>query len=113
MAKRAASEVNKSQAIRDYKKEHPTAGPKEIAEALGQQGITTTAGFVSTILSNARRKAGKGKRKGTRRAAKAATSSRDTGSLETLMQAKRLADKMGGVAEAQAALEALAKIINA
>jgi len=50
---------NKSLAIRDYKAEHPSAAPKDIAAALSAAGKIVSAQFVSTVLSNAKKKGGK------------------------------------------------------
>ena len=52
MARR--EKVNKSAAIRQYKKENPEAKPAEIAAALTDQGIEVTPGRVSTTLYQAR-----------------------------------------------------------
>lgn len=57
MAKKASA--NKSQVIRDYKAANPSAAPKEIAESLSKTGVEVSAQFVSTVLSNAKKKAGK------------------------------------------------------
>ena len=43
--------VSKTQAVRDYLKEHPGAGNVEIAAALTKQGIKITRGHVSVIKS--------------------------------------------------------------
>src|SRR5262245_44934916 len=108
MAKRAArGGPNKSEAIRAYKSTHKRAKPKDIAEALGNEGIKVTAAFVSTVLSTARRKKGKG---GRRASAKPAGSGSD---YSHLIQARKLADQMGGLEKARAALDALAKILGA
>ena len=42
-------EVNKSQAIRDYLKEHPDTGSKDVADALTKQGIKVSPNFVAII----------------------------------------------------------------
>ena len=47
MAKK--SDVNKTQAVRDYLKAHPAALSKEIAAALTKQGIEITPGYVANI----------------------------------------------------------------
>lgn len=44
------NENSKAKAIRAYKAGHPDAGPKEIAEALGKDGVEVTAGRVSAVL---------------------------------------------------------------
>jgi hypothetical protein len=98
--------MNKSEAIRSYKKSHNGAGPTEIAEALSKDGTKVTPAFVSTVLSNDRRRGRKGRR-GSRRGGR---TSGDP--LETLVQAKKLADRMGGIEKARAALDALARILG-
>lgn len=62
MAKKRSA--NKSQLIRDYKEANPSAGPKEIAEAVSKSGISVNAQFVSTVLSVAKKKSGKPGRRG-------------------------------------------------
>ena len=100
---------NKSVAIREYKASHGDAGPKAIAEALGKDGIKVTPAFVSTVLSNDRRKSGKRRR---RRRRGAAGAPRRDKALANLMQAKRLAEQMGGIEPARRALNSLAKLLS-
>jgi hypothetical protein len=108
MAKKSGG-PNKSEAIRKYKEGHSNAGPKEIAEALGKDGVKVTPQFVSTVLSNDKRKGGKGRRgrRGGRRATAGANSS-----LGQLLLAKRLAEKMGSIDAARQALDTLAKLLG-
>src|SRR5262245_46405859 len=108
MAKKSTSGT-KSAAIRNYKSANPTAKPKEIAEALSKSGSKVTPAFVSTVLSNERRR-GK-KHKGGRPGRKPGRAA-GAGSFDSLVQAKKLADQMGGVAKAKAALDALARILG-
>jgi hypothetical protein len=105
MAKKMEEDVNKTQAILDYIKTARRAKPATVAAALAEKGITVTPQYVSSIRSNKRRK--KGKRGKEAAAAKPAS---DKVSLGTLVQAKRLADQLGGVAKAKEALDALAKL---
>ena len=107
MAKKAGG-PSKSKAIRDYKAANDGAGPKAIAEALAKDGIKVSAGFVSTVLSNARKKSRKGRRGG--RGGRPAVAG--GASLRQLVLAKRLAEKMGGVNEARQALNLLAKLLD-
>jgi hypothetical protein len=107
MAKKAAGGPNKSELIRTYKSNHKRAKPKDISAALGKEGITVTPAFVSTVLSTARRKKGKGMRRAAARPAAGG------GDYSHLIQARKLADQMGGVDKARAALDALAKILGA
>jgi hypothetical protein len=106
VAKRPAGK-SKSAAIRSYKNGHQQAGPKQIAEALGKEGMKVTPGFVSTVLSNDRRKGRKGRRTATRSGVRSSG-----GPFESLVQAKRLADQLGGIDKARQALDALAKILG-
>jgi len=104
---RKAGGPNKSQAIRAYKSTHKRSKPKEISAALAKEGVNVTPAFVSTVLSTARRKKGKS---GRRSGAKAAGGS--SSPYSHLIQARKLADQMGGVEKARAALDALAKILG-
>ena len=45
-----AEKVNKSAAIRDYKKAHPKAKPAAIAEALKAEGLEVSGALVSNVL---------------------------------------------------------------
>jgi hypothetical protein len=106
MAKKSTGGT-KSALIRNYKRDNPAAKPKEIAEALSKTGEKITPAFVSTVLSNEKRR-GKKKRGGGRKPGPVSAAS----GYENLVQAKRLADQMGGVAKAKAALDALARILG-
>jgi hypothetical protein len=124
MAKKAAaSGINKSEVIREYKSKNPSMGPKAIAEKLrSDHGEEVSAQFVSTVLSMAKKRddkggprRGRGRPPGSGKAATAAkTTSKVSGglSLELLLKAKKLASELGGVEEAKAALDALARIID-
>ena len=107
MARKSKSGVNKSQAIRDYINANPKSKPKEIVEALASQGVAVSPAFVSTLKSNDKRKG----RKGPARRGRPAGGSNSGLGLESLVQAKKFADAMGGVSNAREALSALAKIL--
>lgn len=98
--------TNLSAEIRKYVAGDPNAKPKAISEGLASQGVKVTPTYVSTILSNERRKSGKGKRRGRR-----GRVARGGDVLANLVMAKRLSDKMGGIEQARAALDTLAKIL--
>jgi hypothetical protein len=106
MARKAAAVEgpSKSEAIRNYKSKNPDAGPKAIAAALADDGIKVTPAFVSTVLSNDKRKGGGTGRRGRRPGG-------GNASLDNLIQAKKLAEQMGGIEQARAALDALARIL--
>jgi hypothetical protein len=106
--KRTRRGANKSEAIRKYQDANPKAGPTEVAKALGEQGIKVTPAFVSTVRSMDRKKSGRGRRRG---AARGADGSARGVSFDTLIKAKALARKLGGVQKAKAALDALAQLV--
>lgn len=63
--KSATTKPNKSEAIREWKRNNPAHTPKEVAQCLAVQSppVKVSAQFVSTVLSNAKKKGGKvGKR---------------------------------------------------
>ena len=103
--KRGRSGVNQSQAIRGYLAEHPEATPKEIVAGLAQQGVKVSEGLAGNVKYTSRSGRGPGKaRRGRppgRRAGAGALTAQD------LIEAKRLADQLGGLAQARKALEAL------
>jgi hypothetical protein len=123
MAKKAGGSTGsatKSQAIRDYAEQNPEAGPTAVAEALKQQGFDVTPAFVSTVRSkgqskktaskgNGRKKPGRPKGSG-KKAQGSKAGSGDSLSLDMLLRAKRLAEQMGGIQKAKAALDAYARI---
>lgn len=127
MPRVSADGINRSQLIRDYRKDHKLAKPREIAAALKAQGVDIDAQYVSVVLSNAKRK------KKARRAGKASADApaaasggatrrgrkpgRPAGSgapkigLAELKLAKQLVDSVGGQAQARAALDSLAELM--
>lgn len=124
MAKKSAGGMNKSAEIRAFKDANPGMGPTAISEALKKdKGLDVTPAFVSTVLSNAkgpgaakgkkgRRKKKGGKKVGRKAAAAPVASGAGELSVDHLVKAKKLAEQMGGVAEAKAALDALSKIVE-
>jgi hypothetical protein len=107
MARKSGQNVSAS--IRAYREKNGDVGPKAIAEGLAKDGLKVTPAYVSTVLSNDRKKTGKRRR---RKGAKAGGRPAGNASFESLVQAKRLADEMGGVEKARRALDALAKILG-
>lgn len=108
--KRAKKSVNKSVAIRKHVEKFPEDGPSAISEALAKRGIKVTPGFVSTVRSNDRRKAGAPKRRKARRTE--AAGSLDDATIMALKSAKKLVDEAGSVAAAKAALENYGKLFS-
>ncbi|EMI45797.1 MULTISPECIES: hypothetical protein [Pirellulaceae] len=126
MAKKKSDGVNKSQAIRDYYAANPKAKPMEVAEAMKAQGIDVTAQFVSTVKSNSKkskttstrgrassRKAvsKKAVKKATRRGPRASKATSEV-SLDSLLNAKKLVEEMGGVEGARNALSVLEQLMD-
>ena len=105
MAKKKAG-VNKSKAIKEALAAHAATSSGEIVDLLAAKGITVTSTYVANVKSTLKKS--KGRRKGKKEAA--AKGASDTVSLSTLMQAKKLAEDLGGVEKARVALAALAKL---
>lgn len=109
MARKAKSGSNKSAAIRDYKAANPSASPKEVAEALEKSGLSVSAQFVSTVLSNAKKKGGKVGKPGRTPGRPVAV---PVGDLQHLILVKKLVDKMGGIEKGKAAVDVLARLLS-
>lgn len=120
MAKKEdADSANKSQAIRDFLAANPKAKPRQVVAALKEQGHEITAAYVSTIKSLDKKKNGKvgrrGRPAGSTKAAAAAAAAQPVAAgndnfLQSLLTAKKLAEQLGGIAQAKAAIDALAKL---
>ena len=102
---RGTERGEKSRAIREYFGGHPEATPRQVVQALEEQGVSVTEGLVSNIKYSLRRNGSDGKAP---RVSKAPL----TGSLsfEQLAQAKRLAAAFGGIEQAKHALDLLAQL---
>ena len=115
MAKRAGGQ-NMSKAIRDYLKDNPNDKPKAVSEGLAKAGVKVTPGYVSTVLSNARKKDGKpakrGKKLGKKRGRVGRPAAGGGDVYANLVKAKQLVDQFGSVEKARAALDTLAKILG-
>ena len=98
MAKRANSKAAK---IRALLAERPDAKAKEIVEALAAKRVKVSAAQVYMVKS-----AG-----GTPASRNGKPSGKKTSGIESLIQAKRLAEAMGGIDKARAALGLLAKLV--
>ena len=107
MAKRKKAGVNKSQAIRDHLTKQPDDGPKAVVAALRTKKIKVTEGLVSKVKGAS---AGKRKRRRKKKAATTQSTVSDKISISTLVQAKKMADQLGGIEKARTALAALAKL---
>jgi hypothetical protein len=116
MKKRKPRANSKSGAVRAYLKRKPDAGPTEVSAALKKKGIIISPAHVSNVKA-ALRKAGEASgangeavaangraRRGRKPAA------RDAVSLGSLLEARRFAERVGGLDKATELLDALAKL---
>ena len=119
-AEATSAKVNKSQAVRDYLALHPKATPKDVSAALKDQGLHVSSNYVSIVKFQLKKLKGKGKAKKAEAAADApakeknaaARQARDKFSVETLLQAKKISESLGGVEAARQALAALSKLMG-
>jgi hypothetical protein len=111
----AKKTVNKSEAIRQYYKDHPRAKPREVVDGLKAQGIPVSATTVSTVRYMMKKRRGKGRRAGATAAAAGrrgrAANGRSDKLLESLIDAKKLADRLGGIERARTALKMLERLV--
>jgi hypothetical protein len=120
MAKKKRSrrtDINKTQAVADYLAEHSDAMPRQIAEDLTKQhGVEFTPTGVSTTKSQLK-KAGRipgGKRRGRPKGSAAKNGRRASSSakvdISDLVAAKKMAERLGGVAKAREVMGLLAQL---
>jgi hypothetical protein len=116
MAKKSKSDINKNEAVANYLAQNPGAMPKQMAEDLTKQhGVEFTPTGVSTTKFQLK-KSGRipgGKRRG--RPKGAAKNGRGAASpakvdISDLVAAKKMAEKLGGVAKAREVLGLLAQL---
>lgn len=113
----AGGKMNKSAAVREYLAAHPDAGPNAVREALKEKGIQISTSLASVIKYGGNKKKRKpGRPKGSRSVSRGRVGrppgARRVGSLdiEALVEAKKMAEKMGGIDAARSALDLLAKL---
>ena len=99
-----------SQAIRDYLAANPSASPNDIVAGLKQQGITVSPGLASNVKYTSRSKAGKRGRPAGRRGPGRPRSGNGALTAADLIEAKRLADQLGGVEKVRKALEMIQEL---
>ncbi len=100
---RGPRENSKAQAIRDqFEALGVNARPKDVIAALAAKGIKVS----SAQVSNLKARHGKGKKRG----AKVGAGTNGSFTLEALVDAKKLADRLGGVESARKLLDALSKL---
>ena len=100
---------NKSKAIRNYLAAHKGAGPTEVAAALKKEGIDVTPAFVSNIKSKS--KVIRSKRKVKRGRPVGSGAGGGSISMSALLEAKKLAEQVGGIDKAAEAVAALKRLL--
>jgi hypothetical protein len=109
---------SKSDAVRAYLASNPDASPISVAKALKAKALKAKGIKISVSLASAVKYAKKGKKAGRpagrhamgRPKMPARASSNGALNLEVLVEAKRLAERLGGIDAAREALAALAKL---
>ena len=106
MAKKA-DDVSRSQQIRDYLMANPSATPKSVIEALRQRGVLVSESLVNQIKYKS-----PGYRSKLRRAAMGSGRAASTNpvSVDDLVSAKQIVDRMGGVDRAKEALDLYSRL---
>jgi hypothetical protein len=113
----AKQALSKSEAIRRYYAEHPRAKPRQVVEGLKSEGVQVSAQTVSTVRYMMKHRRGKGRRKAGRAAratparSKAVGNGRRGNLLASLIDAKKLADRLGGIERARTALKMLERLM--
>jgi hypothetical protein len=124
MAKKRVGGITRSQAIRNYlRDENPSATPKQIVEAMKERGINVTTGLASNVKYSKRKPEGQaGKRTAGRgnnstasaptRGTKFTTRTMGRSALtgDDLLEAKKLADQLGGIEKVREALGILEQL---
>lgn len=105
MAKKKRTGPNKSQAIRDYLKTHPNAGPTEVGRELKKKGLKVAPALVSNVKA-----AMLGKKAGGKRGRRTAMGKNDQVSITALVDAREFVDSVGGIAKAKKIIAALEKL---
>lgn len=107
-AGKKAVEVNKAARIREVAKSlGKKVRPRDVIAVLAKEGVSVSSAQVSTTL----RAAGYRRKRRARRATVATPAFKSNGlHLDSLLAAKALIEKAGGVAQAEAALAALKKL---
>ena len=120
MAKKKAPGT-KTQAVMAYLAKNPDATASEVIPALANVGITTSQQLVSKIRSQLKKAGATKKRVAKKKAVKRRPAKKTSikqqpapkpkaVTAEDLFEAKRLADTLGGIAEARKALETLEQL---
>lgn len=104
--------VNKSEEIRVFARANPDLGPTAIANALTAKGVEVSPPQVSNVLTAANKKDKVKGKPGPKPGRRAAAAGGTTISIDSLVDAKRFAEKVGGVDEAKQLISALEKVAD-
>lgn len=99
----------KTQTVRQALQEHPRKSPKQLSEMLLEQGVEASAAYISKIKS---RMKGKKRKKAAPAPEAGPAMPKDAVSMAVLCKAKKLAQALGGIKEAKAAMAALAQLMD-
>ncbi len=102
----ARKSMNKSQAIREYLASNPQATPSVIQQELQRQGVKVGYSLISQVKYK-----GGSARKATRGGGRRRGRTPGGVSIEELIGAKQIADRLGGVDRAKQALNMLEKLL--
>jgi len=99
----------KTQAVRDYISENPDANPKAIVAGLkATKGIRIKLGLANSVKYSKRSKGRKGRTLAPHAAARKTNSAAVT--IDQLIEVKRFADSLGGLAAVRQAIEMLEQL---
>ena len=98
--KKRDTSVNKTAEVKNYAAANKGAKPQAIAEALKAKGVNASPGYVSSVLSNVKRKRKSPGRK------KSAAASNGAVTVDSIIAAARFIKSAGGIDNAKAALRA-------
>lgn len=93
---KANQSINRSEAIREYLTNNPQATPKVVIAALAEEGIEVKAGLVSFVKNKMQHAPGR--------------AARGKIAVADLMEIKKVADRLGGIAQLKRAIDALERL---
>jgi hypothetical protein len=107
---KGAAHGSKADAIREaFNRLGPSSRARDIIADLAKQGMEVTSAHVSNVRARMESE-GKSARRAAGGAARGGSGGGETVSIEKLVQAKNMAEKLGGIESARRMLDALAKL---
>ena len=112
MAKKKTQGPSKSQAVRDFLSENPSATASIVVPALGQRGIKVSPALVSQVKKRMKQAGNLDGHNAATNASASRTSGAKSKTLtaENLVDAKKLVDELGGIDQARKALKFLEEL---